>query len=103
MNLTNKTINTRTKIALNLKKWLKETEVHKFGLALKVLIIIPFNYRVFQLTNSIGITEYFQNSIFDIALFAVVIVCKHGVFCWVCEYWGEPLNRINIYHPLHIE
>jgi len=59
MYFANKAIDACTHISLNLKYRLKETKIHKLMGSLEVFAIIPFNYTVLELANSMCITEDF--------------------------------------------
>ena len=96
-------INSCAKVALYLKQLLEEAEVHQLRLSLEILILIPLDNRVFELTNAVCVAEDFQDPILDISLLSVVIICKYSISCGLCQHWWEPLNRININHTLHIE
>ena len=83
MNLANEAVDACTEIALYLEKWLEEAEVHQLGLPLEVFVIVPFDNRVFQLTHSICIAEYFQYPIFDISLLSIIVICEDCISCWI--------------------
>lgn len=103
VDLAYKAIDAGTEVALHLEQWFEETEVHQLGLPLEVLIIVPLNNWVLQLTDPICVAEYFQYPIFDISLFSVIIVGEHGVSGWIREHGREPFDGVDVDHALHIE
>ena len=103
MNFANETIDTCTHISFNLKHRLEKWEIHKFMRPLEVLAVIPFYNGVFQFTDSVSVTEYFEHSILHSSRFSIIRVCQNSILRWLCNHWWKPLYRIYIYHSLHIE
>ena len=70
---------------------------------LKVFTIVPLDYTIFQLTYPVGITEDLKHSIFHVRLLTIPWVSQNRI-CWgCCQLRWKPLNRVDIYHTLHIE
>ena len=103
MYFTDEAIDSGTCIRFDFEEWLEEAEVHELVLPLEVLTVIPFNNWIFKFTHSVGVTEYLEDPIFDGSLLAVVGVGEYIIFGGHRQLRREPLNGIEVDHPLHVE
>ena len=72
-------------------------------LPLEVFAIVPLDHRVFQLTHPVGITEDLKNPVSHRSLLPIIAICQDRVNSGRGEQRREPLDRVNIYHTLHVE
>ena len=103
MNFTYQTIYAGAHVSFDLKHRLKEWQVHQLVWSLEIAAVVPFDHWVFKLADTICVTEYLEDAISDSTLLAIVAVGEHRIWCWDCQGWWKPLNRIYVYHTLHIE
>jgi len=103
VDFTYQTINSSTWVLLHLEERSEEWQIHEFILPLEILAIVPFDHRVFQLADPIGVTIYLEHSVDHCPLLAVVAVCQDCVRRWLRQNRREPLDRIDVYHALHVE
>ena len=96
-------IDTSTHVAFYLEHRFKERQIQQLMLPLKILAIIPFNNWILQFADSVGVTKYFEHSIPDFSLLAVVAVGQDIIRCGLRQRWRKPFYWIDVYHTLHIE
>ena len=66
-------------VTLDLKQLAQRIQVYQLGPAREVLGIVPLDDRVLQLTDAVGVAEYFQHAVSDLPHLAVEAVGEYRV------------------------
>lgn len=102
MHLADDAVDTGAHISLNLEERQKLAQIHKLGLARKIVRVVPFNHGVLELAHPISITEDLEHTILDFAHLAIVAVREDCVCRWPREHRREPFKRVDVYEALHV-